>query len=325
MKKVKSIDSLMAYMRNTHNIKIKGSSQKVKLRNLGYYHGYKGYRFIGNPSNKIPFTDFNEIISVSDFDMKLKSLFYSQIMFIETAVKNYVLEIVLDEGKNESFNSIYTNLLTSYKAFPTGSKKYKDSFKTRLNLRNIIYRNLTRDYNKMVIKHFYHKDSSVPIWAIFEIITLGEFATFISCLNSNIRSRISLSLKLNQACDSDGELSQNIIYTVKDLRNSIAHNGIIFDTRFRTASPSADIVKCLEFDTKIKNINFGSIVDYVILVAYILINLRVSKTEINKFVSNFETVVESFRKQIPISVFNKIIFTQTKSKINELRKFIKNS
>lgn len=42
--KVKSIDGLMRHLRDTHNIDIKGSIQKQKLRNIGYYHGYKGYR-----------------------------------------------------------------------------------------------------------------------------------------------------------------------------------------------------------------------------------------------------------------------------------------
>ena len=43
---VKTINSLMAYLREENAINIKGSLHKRKLRNLGYYHGYKGYRFI---------------------------------------------------------------------------------------------------------------------------------------------------------------------------------------------------------------------------------------------------------------------------------------
>ena len=40
MKHVKTIDALMKYLRETHNMNIGGSAQKRKLRNLGYYHGY---------------------------------------------------------------------------------------------------------------------------------------------------------------------------------------------------------------------------------------------------------------------------------------------
>lgn len=55
MSKVKSINSLMAYLRDKHGIRIGGSIQKRKLRNIGYYHGYKGYRYIARPHNRIMF------------------------------------------------------------------------------------------------------------------------------------------------------------------------------------------------------------------------------------------------------------------------------
>lgn len=37
--KPKSINSLMAYMRDEKKINIYGSLQKRQLRNMGYYHG----------------------------------------------------------------------------------------------------------------------------------------------------------------------------------------------------------------------------------------------------------------------------------------------
>ena len=74
MSDIKTIDSLMRYLRNTHNIQIQGSTQKKKLKNIGYYHGFKGYRFIKNPNNSINYTDFNEIVALNKFDMDLKSL-----------------------------------------------------------------------------------------------------------------------------------------------------------------------------------------------------------------------------------------------------------
>ena len=49
--KPKSVNALMAHMRDEKNIEIKGSSQKRKLRNMGYFHGYKGYRYCNSPDN----------------------------------------------------------------------------------------------------------------------------------------------------------------------------------------------------------------------------------------------------------------------------------
>lgn len=103
MSDIKTIDSLMRYLRNTHNIQIQGSTQKKKLKNIGYYHWFKGYRFIKNPNNSINHTDFNEIVALNKFDMDLKSLLYPKIMFLETALKNHVLNIILEESNSSSF------------------------------------------------------------------------------------------------------------------------------------------------------------------------------------------------------------------------------
>lgn len=165
MSRVKSIDSLMKYLRDNHGIVISGSSHKQKLRNIGYYHGFKGYRFINAPSRKIRYTDFNQVLAVNTYDMELKSLFYPQIMFIETALKNYFLEIILQHGRTENFNTIYDLLLTYYKSHPISSKQYKIALNKRLRLRDQFYNVLTRDYSndKQVVQHFYHKDEPVPI------------------------------------------------------------------------------------------------------------------------------------------------------------------
>ena len=105
----KSIDGLMRYMRVEKHISIAGSAQKRKLRNMGYYHGYKGYRFIGKSSNSIPYTDFKELVAIYDFDMRLKSLLYPQLMFIETALKNYVLEEILKESNSDNLLPIFSD------------------------------------------------------------------------------------------------------------------------------------------------------------------------------------------------------------------------
>lgn len=41
----KSPDALMRHLRE-NGISISGSSQKQQLINTGYFHGYKGYRFL---------------------------------------------------------------------------------------------------------------------------------------------------------------------------------------------------------------------------------------------------------------------------------------
>lgn len=82
--KPKSIDELMLYLRDVKGINISGHEQKQKLMNMGYYHGYKGYRYIGNPNKKAPFSDFSQLAAVYEFYNKLvdcleKCLIYGHI------------------------------------------------------------------------------------------------------------------------------------------------------------------------------------------------------------------------------------------------------
>ena len=62
----KSIDGLMRYLRDKKGIEISGSAQKRKLRNIGYYHGYKGYRFVGTSTNTVPYTNFDQVQAFYD-------------------------------------------------------------------------------------------------------------------------------------------------------------------------------------------------------------------------------------------------------------------
>lgn len=320
----KSIDGLMRYMRDSKGIAIKGSAQKRKLRNIGYYHGYKGYRFIRQSANSIPYTDFNQLVAIYDFDMKLKSLLYPHLMFLETSLKNLVLEQIIRAGNSDNFNYIYTNLLNDYKRFPAGSSKQKDALRQRLVLRDHVYSALTRDYTNKndVVQHFYHKDLSVPIWGIFEILTLGEFGNFFACLNFNIRNNVSKELGFHQPSDVDAFLTMKIIFVIKELRNAVAHNNIIFDTRFSKSSVSGAVKNALIIATGIVNITFSSITDYLILVTYLLKCVGVSKTEMRRLVSDFQTAIEDLRLKLPVSIYTQIMPTDTRKKINDLRAFI---
>lgn len=318
----KTIDSLMRYMRNEKGIAIGGSLQKRKLRNLGYYHGYKGYRYIRDPQKHLVFSDFNEVLAINNFDMRLKSLFYPHVMFLETAIKNYVLETIIRDANSSSFNDIYSDLLTVHREV----KNKKDFIKQRLELRNKIHRALSSDYgnSNQIVCHFYDRDESVPIWGIFERLCLGEFATFVSALNSVEREKISKSIGLNPASDTDFTLTHTIIYVIKDLRNAIAHNDVIFDTRFRQSKIKNAVPECLMRSTKVKNINFTSITDYIVLVSYLLKIMKVQKTEINKFVLDFESATSNLKSQIgDKEYYSKIVFVDNDMKIEGLKNFIK--
>ncbi|MBQ1662425.1 MAG: Abi family protein, partial [Treponema sp.] len=196
-------------------------NQIQDLRNIGYYHGYKGYRFIRKSNNPIEFTAFSQIVSLNNFDMQLKGLLYPSLMFIENALKSYVLEATLAECQSEKLNDVYKLALTYYKEnFQYGSNNYKKEFKKRMDLEMKINSSLSRDYmlGKDFVNHFYNQDRDIPIWAAFESLTLGEFGNFYSCANKKIREDVSKQLTLPKNFDDDGFLLADIIFALKDLR-----------------------------------------------------------------------------------------------------------
>lgn len=321
--KPKSINSLMAYMRDDKKIDISGSLQKKKLRNMGYYHGYKGYRYCNSPNAILPYKSFNELQAVYDFDMKLKSIFYPQIMFLETTIKNYSLEIILDEAKSKRFADVYAKLLNDYKSYPVGSKSYNIAIKKRMSIRNKIYSDISRDYEKnKIVSHYYDKDQPVPMWAIFELLSLGEFSNFIACLNVDVRKKISNSVGIKSSFDTDGKLVEIILFCLKDLRNAVAHNNTIFDTRFKKSNIAFRVNNYVSSETGITNIAFNTIVDYLILICLVMKLLNCNKSEVLTFVRQFEEACENLRKQVPMNIFSKIVYTDTRKKISGLKKFL---
>ncbi|GIP51313.1 MULTISPECIES: Abi family protein [Paenibacillus] len=320
----KTTNGLMRHLRDNHGITIQGSTHKQQLLNIGYYHGYKGYRFVGNNTNKISYTHFDEVVAVYEYDSNLKSLLYSKIMFIETALKNYTLERLVQVGPID-FEYIFSNLLNDYKKHDVKSKEYHKKMKSRLDLRDKIYGSISYNFSdkKAVIQHFFHKNEPIPLWAIFEVITLGIFGFFIQCLNIDTRILIAQDLDIHSTShNQNGRILEDIIFLIKDLRNAIAHNGVVFDCRFSKADAPARLKEYLQHETKVDNITFHSIVDYIVIVVFILKKLGSSKTDLRKLIRAFVNESEILRSKIPIPVYTSIVGSDFRRKIGALGNFV---
>ncbi len=317
----KTINALMKHLRDG-GVEIKGSSQKKKLRNIGYYHGYKGYRFAGDSSNRLPLSDFSQVAALYDFDTQLKALLYPRVMSIETALKNYTLEAVLEDCCSESFEAVWRKSLTGYRS-KTGSA-YKKAWDTRMRLRREIDDLIFRNHNtRDVIGHFRDADKEVPIWALFEIMTLGNFGSFYKCLNPRVRTAIARSLSMPSNLDSASRLG-DIIFALKDLRNAIAHNGVIIDTRFRSGRVNAGVSKLIEQETGASGISFSDITDYVVLIAYLMKRMGFTKTECRQLVIGYEAILEKYRSELPFNIYSKLVRTDAKTKLAATRRFVSN-
>lgn len=307
----KTLNSLMKHLRDS-GIDINGSSQKRRLKNIGYYHGYKGYRFAGTASNRLPLTDFSQMAALYDFDTQLKTLFYSRVMAIETALKNYTLEAVLRDARSEAFEDIWRTSLTDYRS--CSGRPYREAWERRQRLRNEVD-GIIFDYRKRpVIGHFRDADKDTPIWAIFEVMTLGNFGAFYDCLDKRVKTAIVRDLVMPNNLESELRL-KDIIFALKDFRNAIAHNGVIVDVRFKSGSINTGVAQLLKQETGVGKIDFTDITDYVILLAYLMRRMGFTKTECKQLVAGYESILEKYRAELPFNIYSKLIKTSAHGKL----------
>ena len=119
--------------------------------------------------------------------------------------------------------------------------------------------------------------------------------------------------------------TQFFIFTIKDLRNAIAHNNVIFDTQFKTGKIDERLVALLESEVGISNIDFNYMDAYVIMITYFLRKMGETNTACKQFVTLYQQQTAYLRNKLPINIYNQVVGTQHKPNINALQNFISKS
>jgi abortive infection bacteriophage resistance protein len=153
-------------------------------------------------------------------------------------------------------------------------------------------------------------------------MTMGDFGQLLSCLTYDVRDDISRQIGLNLASDTNRELVYKYVYTLKDLRNAIAHNAVVFDTRFRNIDPSPAMRQCLMQDVNLPYVNFKTIGDYVILMTYFLKKLDVPKTEIKAFIRDFEKLTQIYKSSVNPAVAAIAIHPDLPARMKALKNYL---
>lgn len=316
--KAKAADDLMKHLQDECHIAISGCIEKKQLIQYGYYHGYKGYRFIKKSNNIIPYTKFSEIVAVIEYDNELKEMVYPALMFIETAAKNIVLEQVVPGMRDTSIDSIYLNKMTD--------EPYNNKLRLkRLRLRDRVHTMLSGCYKngKDMVIHFYNRGQEVPLWAVFEVLMLGDFANFIICLNRDIRQSIAKELGMDKSYDTNVQMVSNALFVIKSLRNAVAHNNIVFDARFKDCAVNKNLIRWVEQQTEIMKISFEYFTDYLALIICVLKRLDYPEVKMNKLINEYRNSIDKLYKGVSIPIHNKIMTTGIQNKLNKLEEYAK--
>lgn len=322
MNSPQTINGLMRHLRNDCHVQINGSKQKQQLISYGYYHGYKGYRFVRNASNQLPYTDFSEVVAVIEYDNNLKAALYSNLMFIETAIKNIVCNTSVNGLRYGTFDYVYKERMCDN---PSNARLQLN----RLKLRNNVYSKLSSRYSSedkkdnQMVRHFYNRGEDAPLWVVFEILYLSDLASFFECLNTTTRETILDQLDMyDVSIDTNRELLSNMLYTIKALRNAVAHNNIIFDTRFKDRKISPILKRWVEKETGIQNITLYSLIDYIIIICCLLKRIDFSGTRAKNLLLEFKKQNSLLQNSVAPSIYNLIMQQNITSKITVLESYL---
>lgn len=322
-KSIVTTNALMRHMRDS-GIAISGSDQKRQLLLLGYFHGYKGYRYCKEPSNRIPYTKFSELQAVIDFDTEIKSILYRPIMQLETAFKSIATEEILRAAKSESLSVIMDRLMHA-----VGHKNAHDYRVQKYQARDTIHCALTSAYSSKrgnIVNHFYNADRPVPIWAIFEVLTLGQFAKFIDLLDAPVKQAMSGQIGIPLMLNTNGVLLPKMIYIVQDIRNAVAHNNMIFDSRYRgNRKVDQTIIRCIERETGISNITFDSLVDDILLIYYLLVKMEFKKRPLLASLDRIQGAYSQAFSDLGPSLYMRIFSSDARTKIQAITKYVHNA
>jgi len=322
MSSPQTINGLMRHLRNDCNINIGGSYQKKQLVSYGYYHGYKGYRFVRNSTNRISYTDFSEVVAVIEYDNNLKAALYPELMFIETAIKNIVCNESVQGLKVGTFEYLYKERMRDN----TTNTKLQSK---RLRLRNSIYSKLSSQYHdeedkeNQMVRHFYNRGEDAPIWVVFEIMYLSDLASYFECLNKAIREKILKQLDMYDiAIDTNSNLLSSMLYTLKALRNAVAHNAIVFDTRFKDRKVNKVLKKWVESETGIQNVTLYSLIDYIIVVCCILKRIDFNGTRATRLLEKYKEENQKLQHSVTPDIYSQIIQQNVTNKISALDAYL---
>lgn len=284
--------------------------KSTEIINISFYFGLKEYEYVKRRSKILSFNNYNDIINLYVYDIKLKELILSKILFIESSLKSTITIILLSYLKSDKVKTFLESAIESYSNSPSFYNEIQKlkSEENYTKIKNIIFQN--------------NSNTNSTLIAIKEM-SFGQLGLLYKCLISELREKIRDSLNINVENDTNKELIGDYIYLLKNLRNACAHNNIIYDSRFKESRDIKDRMKInLVKEIKVFRLNFNDIIDYIILISYFLKHLGLNKKEIYEFVLKFENITNTLYKLISKDNLSLIEIKLLKVKLNALKKYI---
>lgn len=241
------------------------------LRQVHYYR-FSAYlidfKDVLKENTYLPDTTFNKVVTLYDFDRRLRSLLFEVLETIEVTLRAQIShELAIRSGalSYKDTNNFFNE------------KFHSDSL---IELNNQIRKR--RSSEAFIDHHFKKYDGNLPIWAAIEVTSFGFLSRFYK--NLKIKKYIAKNYY-----NVPPHYLESWFQCLSNIRNICAHYGRLFN-------------KPLTFRPKLFKED-GAIINNNSLFAVIIIIIRLlSDIESNRFLGNFEVLINEFKDELDLNV-----------------------
>ncbi len=259
-KEFKTIDEQIELLKS-RGLKIDNEDKlKWYLSSYNYQNFINGYNdlfMINEDRNKNKYKSIassNQIINLFNFDRWLSKNILSTIQNIERKISSsiaYVLAINLNYYNNDKGGNIFKYEFNN----PLIEKMFvKMDFEEWKEMKSRLLDDKKINKNEKLYKK-YNSNSEIPIWSLIIKMSFGDLILILSKVNENIFFQI---MKNSKICNWENLNSKKeiilIFKIIKDLRNRICHNNIIYNIEITDRSKIKPISGILKIDLKKANL-----------------------------------------------------------------------
>ena len=157
-------------------------------------------------------------------------------------------------------------------------------------------------------------------WTTISIIYHKIFCCQCSTCYCNLLREMNI---LDASIDTNRLLISNILYTLKPLRNAVAHNNIVFDARFKDRNINAVVKKWAEKESGIKNISLYSLIDYIIIIFCLLNRIDFNMKRAKHVFQIYKDQNKILEQSVSSEIYNMLIPPNVVEKLKGLERLIK--
>ena len=306
-KKYLSLDEQISLLKSKGLIINSKKTAKKYLKNIGYYkliNGYKGPFIItaGNREGEMNFyvenTSIDSLFHLYKLDQDIKGLVFKYISNIEIMIKS-----VMSDYISYKYGIKETEYLKSENFRPDTLNSKQKKF---IEIQSEILKTITSQVGKhKAITHYANNYGYFPFWVVSNILTLGTISLLYSKMKQIDQNEISRVFNIKP------KTFESILSILQLFRNVCAHNEVIYNYRTYKSLSQKELKYIYEAYNIILDGNTGRYYHGVndVFSLIIIFKLLLTKDQFSEFISQFNSLLNNFKKKVSETMFNEVLFT----------------